>query len=299
MSKLFKSIYQEIPFKRELFQFIRRFYIPSPGIYKHLFFKGSFKVKVDDSHSFKMNHYNTHGFPIEDELFWEGMHNKGRENKSLELWKKLAGISHVIFDVGANTGVFSLVAKCVNKEAEIYGFEPIERIYAKYESNCQINNYPIHCEKLALSNITGTSIIYDQPVENLYSATLNKTFAVQNHLVSSSKPVEIQTKRLDDYILEKGITKIDLMKVDVEMHEPEVLEGMGDYLVKFRPTLLIEVLSDDIARKLEVRLMNLEYLFYNIDEHSEPKKVEHLEKSGYYNFLICSKETAEYLNLPL
>lgn len=41
------------------------------------------------------------------------------------------------------------------------------------------------------------------------------------------------------------------MKIDVETHEPEVLEGVGEYLKKFRPSLLIEILDDEITAKVQ------------------------------------------------
>jgi len=42
----------------------------------------------------------------------------------------------------------------------------------------------------------------------------------------------------------------------VETHEPEVLEGMGELLVKYRPILLIEVLSDELGERFKDWLKN-------------------------------------------
>ena len=39
------------------------------------------------------------------------------------------------------------------------------------------------------------------------------------------------------------------MKIDVETHEPAVLKGMGEYLRSFRPTMLIELLNDEVAQQ--------------------------------------------------
>ena len=42
------------------------------------------------------------------------------------------------------------------------------------------------------------------------------------------------------------ITKIDLLKIDVETHEPEVLEGYTKYIHLHKPTMLIEILNDEL-----------------------------------------------------
>ncbi len=38
------------------------------------------------------------------------------------------------------------------------------------------------------------------------------------------------------------------MKIDVETHEPEVMEGFAEYYLKFKPIILIEVLNDQILK---------------------------------------------------
>ena len=52
------------------------------------------------------------------------------EKVSLQLWEELCKESEVIFDVGSNTGVYSLLAKSSNPKSKVYAFEPIKRISA-------------------------------------------------------------------------------------------------------------------------------------------------------------------------
>ena len=40
----------------------------------------------------------------------------------------------------------------------------------------------------------------------------------------------MSTLKLDDFIFQNKIRKLDLIKIDVEMHEPEVIEGFKFYL---------------------------------------------------------------------
>ena len=292
-----KQIYQALPLKKQVFQLVRAVYTPPQSVYKHLFFDGKFKVKVNNQHYFYMNQYNTHGYNIEDDMFWLGLSQNNREKQSLDLWQKLSAKSKVIFDIGANTGLFSLISKSVNPESQVYGFEPIDRTFQKYAANCRVNAYDVHCEPLALSDKTGVGYIYDLPVENLYSATLNQNFSDNHHERIGQIKTNIATKTLSDYIEEKGIKRIDLMKIDVEMHEPEVLEGMKDYLKQFQPTILIEILSDEIGAKVQNLLRGIDYLFFNLDEKTQPRQVPDITKSESYNYLVCKKEVAVDLGL--
>ena len=151
MRSVIKAAYKKLPLKRYIFSFIKKFWSPSKKVYKHLYFTGNITIPVDDLNSFKVRHY---GYSVENDLFWSGI-NGDWEHHSLKSWIKLVTRSTVIFDIGANTGVYSLIAKSVNKKAIVYAFEPVERVYDKLVFNNQLNNFDIHCIKKALSDSTG------------------------------------------------------------------------------------------------------------------------------------------------
>jgi FkbM family methyltransferase len=289
MKILLKSIYHIIPFKKSIFMCLRLLHLPE-SIYKHLYFKGIFNVDIGEDKAFKINHF---GFQVENDIFWSGIFGRW-EKDSLFLWSKLCEKSSVIFDIGANTGVYSLVAKAVNKNNKVYAFDPVERVYNKLLQNIQLNNYDINSYQIALSDNTGTAIIYDTDSEHTYSVTVNQNLNVTNNTIIE---VSIETVRLDEFIKKNKISKIDLIKIDVETHEPEVLEGMGVYLKEFKPILLIEILNDEIANKIEKLINGIDYLFFNLNEQGSIKKVEGLTQSDFRNFLICSREVAQDLNL--
>ena len=291
MKRAVKEIYSRFPFKRNVFEILRTISHPPEKLYKHLHFHGDFSIKIDQSHRFKMRHY---GFQIENELFWAGL-NGGWEKTSLSLWMKLVKKADVIFDIGANTGVYSLIARSLNSQAKIFAFEPIERVFEKLVENMELNWYEITCEKSAISNTDGTATVYDTPTEHILSVTVNKNLNDPNTPVV---PTQIRTVRLDSYIEQHKLTKIDLLKIDVETHEPEVLEGFGKYLAAFRPTMLIEVLNDEVGGKIESQLKGMGYLYFNIDEASGSiRLVDSIAKSDYYNYLICQRSTAEEIGL--
>lgn len=296
-TSLAKRIYQAVPFKRQIFEMVRAVYVPPRSIFRHLFFDGKFKVKAGKT-SFYMNHYNTHGFVIEDGLFWQGL-GVGREGFSLRLWQKLSETSQVIFDIGANTGMYSLLSKAVNPQSQVYGFEPTRRIFDKYKANCELNNYNVHCEWMAVSNTSGEVIIYDLPVVNNYSATINKSFSDVRHapLIGERLETRVPCTTVKDYVEKKKIQRIDLMKIDVELHEPEVLAGIGEYLQKFHPTLLIEVMNNDIASRIQTALQGCTYLYFTIDEAGKIQQTDKIFAANESNYLICRDDVARQLGL--
>lgn len=289
MKDILKSVYMAVPFKRQLFSLVKLFYDPPHSVYKHLYFKGKFKVKVEDSF-FYINH---HGYQIENDIFWKGL--KGaREGTSLSLWTRLCKKSNVILDIGSNTGVYSLTAKAANPKAMVYGFDPVDRVFDKFKNNCKLNNFDIRLFKVAISNHDGRAAIYDVMTEHTYGVTVN------TNRQKPETPVvkrDIETKKLSTFIEEEKIRKIDLMKVDVETHEPEVLLGMERYLDMMKPTMIMEILTDEVGRRVQEILQGKGYLYFNIDESKPPEQVAGISKSDSFNYLICLEPVAKELAL--
>jgi len=283
MKKIIKNIYKRIPFKRELFYLLKKIWSPPESVYQHLYFNGIIKVKVNYVQNFKMMHY---GYPIENDLFWKGLYGSW-EKQSVKLWIDLSKQSKIIFDIGANTGIYSMIAKAVNPNAEVHAFEPFESIYKKMVYNAGINDFQINTNCKAVSNYTGDGVLYTEDADFAYSVTVNK-----NLWVKDREPIklDIKTITLKKYIEDNNITCIDLMKIDVETHEPEVMEGFVPYLRQFKPILLIEILNEEIAQKLNNYFDPKAYCFYNIDEQKGIRKTAMLLKSDFYNYLIVPIE---------
>ena len=295
MNTLLKRVYNSIPFKKQIFTALKTVYIPSESVYKHLHFHGVIEIKVGTNAKFKMNHF---GFQIENEIFWKGL-DGGWEKNSVNIWIKLVENSKTIVDIVANTGVFALMAQTIQPFAKVYAFEPIKRVHKKLQENIALNNYNIQSYPLAISNSNGKAFVYDKPeLENIYSVTVNG-YMNEVDIVGREK-TEIDIITLDSFIEENHITSIDLMKIDVETHEGEVMEGFMKHLPAFKPTFLIEILRDNVGEKVEKCLEGLDYLFFNIDESGDIIKVEKITRRGNnYNYLLCLPEVARLLELKL
>ncbi len=291
MKQLLAKAYKLIPFKKHLFGVIKLFWIPPHSVYKHLHFTGTIKIKADNAASFYMKHY---GMEIENDFFWKGL-TGGWEKISMKYWILLCRNAKVIVDIGANTGVYSLTAKAINPSAKVYAFEPLKQMFRKLTLNNELNKYNIDCIEKAASDRNGKAIIYETGTDHVAAASLNAETRQYGDLNTET---EIEAITLDTFIQANDIGKIDLIKMDVETHEPNVLEGYKQFMSLHRPDFLIEVLNDGVAEKLQPLFDGLEYYYFNIDDKQGTiRKTDRIMKSDYFNYLVCTKESAQQLKL--
>jgi len=132
------------------------------------------------------------------------------------------------------------------------------------KGNILLNRFEIYANNIALSNRNGFATFYDTLENHQYSASLSPMMLKENPWYSyeiNEYTVEVMT--LDNYINLMNINMIDLIKIDVELHEPEVFEGMLNTLSDFRPFLLFEVLTNEIGDKLSQCLAGLKYEMFH------------------------------------
>jgi len=210
------------------------------------------------------------------------------------LWSQLVPEANVILDIGANTGIYGLVAETLNPKASVHCFEPIRGVFKILEKNFRRNEFRGKVHELGLSNYTGDAKIYLAKGNDFaYSVTINK-----NTLTVKADEMTVRVKTLRDFIAETQLPRIDLMKIDVESHEPEVLQGMGCYLEAFQPTILIEVLDDATGKKLTDIFAGLGYLYFSIDDKKATvRQTVKITRSDHWNYLVCKEDVAHRLGL--
>lgn len=283
------KFYSILPLKREICLALRWVGLPKK-FHRDLFFEEPFKVPIGNFH-FKISQYTT----VESIVFWQGVYSY--EPDTLWLWELLAKEANVIFDIGANNGIYTLIARTLNPTCQIYSFEPVKRTFNIFQKNLRYNHYVVNIENIALSNTDGEQTFYDTDAVDQMSASLSPD-KLKNLKSYTGNIVEykVTTSKLDSYIKQNNIQNIDLMKIDVELHEPEVMEGFKNYLLQFKPDIIIEVLTQDVADKLNSILKDSDYLIYHLQSKNAIALCDKTTPvEDRWNFLLCKKETAQKL----
>jgi FkbM family methyltransferase len=274
MKALAKAIYRNVPLKRQMFE-IGRGRLPE-RIYRHLHFKGPFTVDIGAGRSFRMM---SGGDILENDLFWTPF-GRGLEGVSARAWAALADRADgAILDVGANTGLYSLIALACQPEADVYAFEPVRRVADRLRENFAINGFSAAVIEKASSDVNARVPIYDNAEGMEYDASLEKDHG--DHEVS----YEVEAIRLDDFLS----TPVGLMKIDVEQHEPAVIRGAMAMIRAHRPAILIETIFDKPTAELNRQLAGLGYLIFNIDERRgmvRSNELRMLSPGSWNNLLV-------------
>ena len=280
-----------LPFKRAFLEPLRRLGFLPESVYRHLHFRGVFSTEVRGT-TVKLR---SHGNLIENDIFWSGFFD-GWEAESLRLWAALAEQADVILDVGANSGIYAMVAQAANAPATVFAFEPVERVYLQLLENAELNGGRVRCVNAAVSDRSGSVTMFEPNVEHPYAASLDPTVFGRD-VGKDWAQVEVEGIRLDDFLSDAQLSP-DLIKVDTEGHEPEVLRGLGSMLAANRPTLLLEVLTDRHSREIEELVRGLAYRSYQVDEEVGPTPLtEGASPCVGRNVLLCSPQVAEGLGL--
>lgn len=275
LRKFAKYLYGAVPFKRQLFLIVRALPIPEAA-YRHLYFIGPIRIKLPDGRHFRMMHF---GNQVENDLFWAGYGN-GWERSSLRLWAVLAQRASCIIDIGANTGVYALAAGAINPSATVIAFEPVMRVHERLTVNASLNGGQVRTCCIALSDRQGTAILYDSNEAHVYSASLNgEMLGEAGHRGKS----EVVVTTLDAFLDGAEIEGPALLKIDTEMHEPEVLAGAAGMIEVLKPTIIVEVLGEALGRRVRDQLPG--YVFFEIVEFEGLRRATKIGGSGDRNYL--------------
>ncbi len=128
----------------------------------------------------------------------------------------------VLIDVGANKGLYAreLLQQYSGHIAELHVFEPSRELMEKH---LVFNDQRVRVNNLALSNASGAASLFKVTGSSgLNSLTKRR---LDHFDVEMNDVEEISTITLDEYVWQNGIEEIDLLKMDVEGHELDVLNG--------------------------------------------------------------------------
>lgn len=216
------------------------------------------------------------------------------EKESLKLWANLSKNANLILDIGANTGIFSILAAVNNPKSQIYAIEPIDINYNILIKNINKNNLRnIKTSKVAMSNKNGVAKMFMLKDRLNYMTSINLDRYTNSPWFNNPDIIEVEIPIISyaDFKEKHGFKEIDLVKIDVEEHELQVVESMLPDIKKYRPNLLIEIIGNDQAKAIETMLHEIDYTIIAVHEKKPSEIVTKIWDNDHHNFLFCNKES--------
>lgn len=184
-------------------------------------------------------------------------------------------------DVGANIGYISAYGlSLVGKKGRVHSFEPVPSYFSRLEQVRDLNpNHCLNVNNFALGSAPGSVPIAISKQGNIGWNTIVPGFMELENILET---INIPVKRLDDYLLERGIDEVRLIKIDTEGYEFPVLLGLSKFLdvCKHKPCIVCEV-APDAFPKLGYQIKDLEnymkgygYRFLRVDTLTELSLVD-------------------------
>jgi len=191
----------------------------------------------------------------------------------------------IFFDIGANVGVYTVLASKV-KKAKTICVEPLYSTYEKLLDNIQINrlNSRVVAEHIGLSN-EKSSLYFTTNRDTMNSVALS----------TDDDKQEVKVDTLDNLSKRHGIPKI--IKIDVEGYEANVLKGAKEILADDNLEIIVLELNgsgvkfgysdDDIHYDLK------NYGFESFTYNPFARELIQLEKYGTHNTVYVKSKAVE------
>lgn len=159
---------------------------------------------------------------------WSGLRF---ESSELDLILRVLKPGMTFFDVGANAGIFSLAAgaKLRGQAAALFAFEPCADTFGTLQKNLRLNRLPeTRAVRTAISDTTGEAQLF---LNAAFKDGLNSLREPSHSDAEVVGREPVSTITLDDFVAQENISRVDVMKVDVEGAELQVFLG-GSRLLK-------------------------------------------------------------------
>jgi FkbM family methyltransferase len=163
------------------------------------------------------------------------------EPNTIAAYKAVLNDGDVAIDIGANIGAHTLhLAQAVGPSGHVYAVEPASEIFFKLIQNSEIN--PDISERISAFQVMLLADDNTDIPKEIYARwPLQKS--AEAHPLHLGIPVSTSgaaRKTLDEFVLDKGINRIDFIKLDVDGFELDVLKGAAKTLAKLKPTIIFE-----------------------------------------------------------
>lgn len=147
----------------------------------------------------------------------------------------------VVVDGGAHIGVLTVLLADLCPDGQVYAFEPAPQSEAYLRANLAVNGAKnVTVEAAALFDVDGELAL-----------SFDEAYPGGSHVGGGSGRVpsgRVPSVRLDTWAAERGLDRLDLIKLDVEGAELAVLDGAADTIRRLRPVTIVECNPVALAR---------------------------------------------------
>ena len=190
---------------------------------------------------------------------YELFNRHGRDHMLAEL-DTAAGSGAVIYDLGANVGIYSVALAVTEPDRRLIACEPAPKLQSHLRANVAANGLDNRID------VVDCGVGETDGRQRFYLSTYPECSGFDRESATRwgaavANTTEVPIRRLDT--LAANHRPPDAVKIDVEGAEPAVLQGGRETLEVHQPTLFIEVhqegLSGDTASELRPVLATAEY----------------------------------------
>ncbi|MDF5714040.1 MAG: FkbM family methyltransferase, partial [Rhizonema sp. NSF051] len=140
-------------------------------------------------------------------------------------------------DVGANVGVYTLIAATIIKNGSIYSFEALPKNFARLEENLKINQFEqVKPYAIAVSDMIGTTALNLAEGDSMPFITSTAT----------DNTITVPTDTLDNLFQNHSLANLTLAKMDIEGAEILAIKGATYMLKQQRPYVWILEINDAV-----------------------------------------------------
>jgi len=184
---------------------------------------------------------------VNDEMIGSSLHRYGEyQQLELEFLLSILTPDSVVYDVGANIGYHTTAF--ASRVRQVISFEPNPQNFALLQQNTA-DDERVTRYQAAVSNTLGTGYIDD------FDPSVYGNFG---HMTMTTSGVEVPCMTLDSL----NHAPPDLIKIDVEGHEYEVLQGGVHLLKSRRPVVYYEAIETPNLGEIYRMLTALDYRLY-------------------------------------
>jgi FkbM family methyltransferase len=176
-----------------------------------------------------------------DSIIGFSLFTKTFETSELKFIQEKLRPGAIFIDVGANGGIYTLIAaKRVGPEGRVIAFEPDPRNVALLRENIALNkltNVTVVAKAVSSAEGTGSLAISRDGAMNSLAKTTHGGQQIE-------KWETVETTTLDQALREAGVSRVDVIKIDVEGAERMVLEGARETLANNRDAVILFEATD-------------------------------------------------------